>query len=813
MYEVSIASDKHASHWSKPKYLNEIDHPIEPTKRTKQWKLKLPMYAPQLLCEEGTPVAIEDSTAPVNSTGLYIADFDCKPKEKGTKSAAEYILTEVLQMESVVTAYISAMGKGVHALLSGPYAENKRDHKRIWNQIVPAYFEDLPLPDGYELDHAGQDINRKLFISPNTSSIIYNLDAVKIDRPVLDEDVDYNPPTMKVLKSSAEEVKSILESIPVEYCDNRDTWLTLLMSIKNELNGEGKAVGQAWSKTSKNYGSDSSFAKDWRSLEDNRSDGVTGATLNWYAKKYAPTIYSQWRKRCAKASGIKPNDYGVRVMDEEEWMEIIEQVPDLGRVRRLAVEGRVSPTGALFGMCATVPHLVGWGLRVEGYAGEEHQPIATNLAVFGKSGIGKSKSMKWVRPPYDRDDLLEHCIISSGATSGQTFASTFLDELQLNNRGTKIMEAYAEAVKEARKDNGVPPKKPKLDRHKDEYIYKPNAIMSYDEANIFDQAVEGTKHGAGLLGAVSAGFFGDAHEISQSAATEGAKRILPRTTPIQMSMWVNAQPNTAKSIVTDQTGFSERFLVISVSQSETYVRRKKADPRRVRSKLLKNWKPPSNLKAIPTHFGADMSELDGSVYLVEIPDEVSAFLEDVKSRQDLEGVDEEECKYLDEQIGDPRWCQIEGTHILAIIVRLAASIALYVGETRVERNHLEAALVMATYAQSNKVGYGKFCGVKKYLDGRDGAVTVESHKTHAIAEVRKRAVRGWAIKAAKKFHRGTLKGKQSPEAVLKKGFANDQRIDINSADYTITDILDWAVEEDWLIYMPDGTYMKGPVCP
>ena len=813
MYKVSTASGRHAKQWGAPKNLHEIETSAEPPERTKEWKLGLPMYAPQIICEEGTPTKIEDRTAPVNSTGLYIADFDCIPKEKGTKTAAKYILSEVLNMDSTVAAYISPMGKGVHALVAGPRAETYRDHTRIWKQIIPAYFEDLTLPDGYGLDHAGSDITRRLFISPDRMCAP-NLNPTILKRPVLDEDVDYNPPTLKVLKYSVEEVKAILEAIPAEYCDNRDTWLTLLMSIKNELNGEGKAVGLAWSKTSKNYGSDTSFNKDWRSLEDNRSDGVTGATLNWYAKKYAPNIYGQWRRRCAKASSVAADDYGVKYLSEEQWQSLIEQVPDLGRLRRLAIESNVSPTGALFAMCATVPHMLGfggWGIRVEGYFGNKPQPLSTCLTVFGTPGKGKSKVMEWVKPPHDRDDIQEYCMIQSGATSGQSFAKAFVRNMALNGKGIKKHQEYLDACKNS---DGKAPKAPEYDVHTEQYITKPNLLVTFDEANIFDQAVEGTNHGKGLIGVVCGGFFGSATNISQMAATDEANRILPRNTPIQIGVWVNAQPHTAIGLMNDTTGLTERFLLIAMSPGEYYTRRDINSEEKVWSELLKDWKPPRQIKLMPAYAGASLSDVDGSILFVEIAKELKVFLDHVSSGKILDGEVgmEAECEHLDDLIGDPAWCEIEGEHSLAILVRLAACIALYVGETVVERNHLEAALIMVKYSQENKVGYNEYC--KAEAARRKKGEALGDRINHKYAEDTQFLfqLNKWAMRAAKKFHVKDL-GKQSAVEVSQRFSYADRKM-MKKDGFEMSDILGYAVDQQWLNeIVGKDLYMKGALKP
>ena len=820
MYRVSRADTKGASHYDDPIDLEDVQHiklcdPPTVAERDRAWKINLPIYSPQIECKRGTPIAVEDKEAPLHgeATGLYIADFDCKT-DAASVGNAEAIVLSLRTMPHVVMAYTSASGKGVHALIAGPKAKTYIEHKRIWRQIIPEFAEGVARPKDYKLDHAGQDINRKLFISPEIDRAVIKEDAVPIEMPTLDPYTDYIPPNVTLAKFTATEVTEILDALPDEYCDDYVQWRDTVMAVKNELNGDGYAVSDAWSRKSEKYGKGKPFSEFWVTISDTVADGITGATLTKHAKQYAPAIYHKWRKRCAAESKVKTNDYGVRCLDETEWQEMIEYVPEIGKLRRKAIEQKKSPTAALFGMCAVVPSMVGWGVRLEGYYSSEPQPLSVNIAVFGLPGKGKSKTLKWCQPPKHRRELREFYIRSRSNPSGQSTTALLKSLIAPNGAGSKILKDHAEAVENAKAARAKKPDDPKLELDIHQYVTKPNILITYDEASIFDNAANSANHGAGLIGFCSASYFGDADDIMQNAATDAANRILPHHTPMSVSMWLNVQPGTAKKLMLDETGFSERFMVVAPSPLEHYTPYKEGDELVEGVQLFEDWEPPSYIQKVPTYPGADMGDVDGAISMVRLSKEAKKLLHLVTSYMDVSGEEgtEEKSKQAAADVGDSKWCNLEGLHSLSIVARYAGCLALYEGESTVTLDHLNAALVMAKYAYANKEGYKKHVGITADDDDVKSAARKERIASIAKDANNKRLLIKWATAAAKKFHKGAFKdgGSKSSSEII-DSYNSTQRVAIKESVCEIDDILAYAVEENWLTELEDGIFSKGPV--
>ena len=83
----------------------------------------------------------------------------------------------------------------------------------------------------------------------------------------------------------------------------------------------------------------------------------------------------------------------------------------------------------------------------------------------------------------------------------------------------------------------------------------PALTVVCDEAEGLDSTLA-REHGAGLAAALKSAYFGDAAQLSQSAATTEAHRSVDPRTPLSVSVLVGCQPGTGDRILRDETGLS-----------------------------------------------------------------------------------------------------------------------------------------------------------------------------------------------------------------------------------------------------------------
>ena len=262
-------------------------------------------------------------------------------------------------------------------------------------------------------------------------------------------------------------------------------------------------------------------------------------------------------------SDINEDDLGPQdlwgPMTDTDWVEFTRAYPHGEVLRKQAIDAAVSPTGALFALVATVgltlPCVPGDGLfagstvsqrlsRVGSYNRNRRQPATSYLCVLGAPSAGKSRAAAFALPRAVPAGGLG---VATRPPSGQGVVQEFLHN--------------SEPVKELVAD------RKRRDKLVGVRLLCPNMLVYWDEATVFDAAVEG-KHGGDLVGTLSSAFFGDTSGLSQSAATQEARRIMPHRQGVNVAVVANAQPGTARVLLENDTGLSARFLFAAPSASE-----------------------------------------------------------------------------------------------------------------------------------------------------------------------------------------------------------------------------------------------------
>ena len=235
----------------------------------------------------------------------------------------------------------------------------------------------------------------------------------------------------------------------------------------------------------------------------------------------------------------------LRPLSDKEWIEISNLVPELGDLRELCLEQRVSPTGVLGTVVATIGLFLQRGTRIEPFNANKPLPISNYVALVSPPGQGKSKSLHKGLPPWD-EGMWEATVTASNPASGQgiTNAAKSSQPFRKDKKGKEL---------KSRDDKGV--------------VAKPNILVTYEEGLQFENVTD-SKLGSGMKGTLNAAWLGDAIGLCQNAATQEANRVIPLGTPITIGMVVCLQPGVAPAIVEDQVGLGARFLLFCPDPNE-----------------------------------------------------------------------------------------------------------------------------------------------------------------------------------------------------------------------------------------------------
>ena len=706
----------------------------------------------------------------------------------------------------IVVAYPSSSGYGVHALAAGPVVKTKAEHKSAWLQLIPKFVEGLNLLDIIKLDYAGKDVNRRLFI-PYIDEEYRKVksDPKPFEMPVIN-DRSFVYSSTAPFKFTADEVSTILDSLPTDYREDYSQWIKVICMVKAELEDTDVArrVLVNWSKGSPKYNSDKDFYGEkstFNGLDPYKDGGINGASLTYLAKKHCPNVVLAARHRSLADFKPEYTEYGCAPLGDDIFAEVSDLVPEIGEIRKQAIDDGISPTAAVFAVLTTVSQYAGWGVRVEGYNSHPDQPISSNLVVLAPSGKGKSAAMTWAIARYDREDLWQYAAVATNVTSGQAFVSAYLRQTKLSDSGRSKLKEWQEANEDKKQHERS--EKPLMDEDKDYIVTKPNMIVTFDEVSNFDQVTAGSKHGDGLMGTVNASTYGVAAHINQVAATDVANRHIPISTPIQIGTWINCQPGLGSALLDKVNGFTNRFLVISPSPTEHFkipeigVENKPRKP----NNPFDNWKPP----ALEAEYGISMVRLNPEVH--EFLSNVDELRKISDSSSEAHAVDR---KILEERIGDDRWGKMENPHILPFVVRLASAMALYAGDSKVERCHLDAALPLAIYSNDSKEAYRKYLSTKT-VTGKVGEKLIEAHVDDIVSNKRhEAALVGCAQKMGEWMHKQD--GEANAGDLWSDGVPSRWRKQARNAEIKAEEVRDFAESQGWITKSGTG-YKKGATAP
>ena len=89
----------------------------------------------------------------------------------------------------------------------------------------------------------------------------------------------------------------------------------------------------------------------------------------------------------------------LRPLSDKEWLEVSQLVPALGEMRDKCRSQRVSPTGALGTVLASIGLYLEVGTRLEPFNSKKPLPISNYVALVATPGLGKSDSLGHSLPP------------------------------------------------------------------------------------------------------------------------------------------------------------------------------------------------------------------------------------------------------------------------------------------------------------------------------------------------------------------------------------------------------------------------------
>lgn len=400
--------------------------------------------------------------------------------------------------------------------------------------------------------------------------------------------------------------------------------------------------------------------------------------------------------------GVDPPDGLWSTFSDEEWSVMADAVPEIGDYRAKALLCGQSPTAAIWATWATIgaalpstpaenvrnfrrggdgeeplefgyehPFIPQKVSRLVSLFGKSPQPITSYLCVLGAPGQGKSEAVRWASPFLSAaEELITPC-------SGQAITT------RLNSNSLKVYPKKTDKDGEKVVDDtsggfGLE-------------LQAPNYVAFFDEAAEFDKLLNGS--GANLPAAFNKAFFGEPHKLAQAAATADANRAVPGANQrINVGLVLCAQPGTLRGVVADGKGFRDRLWWCAMSGGETNDELPEAEVKR----WFAGWRPPFTQ---PFTVGVDpgvRDYLDAAMLLVRM--------------RGCDGDPKFERRYdrlriIESKTDADWWLSDGGTHGVARVARLAASICLMAGRDTVAINDLRAAMIAAKYSATTLKRY------------------------------------------------------------------------------------------------------------
>ena len=593
-------------------------------------------------------------------------------------------------------------------------------------------------------------------------------------------------------------------------------WRDVLFAAEHKFGQAAKDTMRTWSMGAPKRYDERAFSTAWNSAGG--GEGVTFASLVAAARAggYNRPAHTEPANTAAElvddelpAADVVPARFDPLTADD--WARLVAAVPRLEQFRRRAVELQTSPTFSLIAACATVAQRLHPATRIAPYAqGAPPQPATLYAALLGSPSAGKSKAMRVAgHQEFRNDDEVEaddhdheggwrcsypgeHVQRIANPASGQALASALI-------RTVPPRPAF---------DDDDPEGAAAESLAKTGYFsisQAPALTVVCDEAEGLDSTLA-REHGAGLAAALKSAYFGDAAQLSQSAATTEAHRSVDPRTPLSVSVLVGCQPGTGDRILRDETGLSDRFIVCAGSRLEFFD--DFADDLVGAAGLFDDWEPPM-ITARGLVGGAPLIRLS-SAARHELA--TAARVETTNADERSEMIDE--LKRLGRWLDDDRggwWLEYGGRpHVVALVARIAAGLALIAEEPKIRRAHIDGARVVVEHDQRTRSEYRAWLGQKHHSESiaaaRRGAVVADKAGDTAADLASKRIDRLAALVARKvsRADRGELLRWEAGRAI-----AGRDRRRMKEDGEAVADVIDRAVEMGLLVEA-DGDCLRVP---